>query len=342
MAQIGHAMELNKEHRLKTWPDYFQPLLDSVKYFEIRQNDRNFQVGDRLILHEYDPNADRGSRYTGRSLERTISYMTDFAQQDGWVVLGFDADAALRQRFVDLQKASGLVIEKAGDMNWAESMLKMAEANAALRTRLEAVEQVRDEYYASLGETLESEDDLRQRLAQMEQKLQDKTNATAQWLDNELLHKANAELHRKVKDLHRQLDEAQARVTSLEDQVKAYEGGALHDQLVAQQMLIAEQADRVQELEQTTLADAPHAHCQEVDTELILARQTIRDLQATLAMAQERIEQLKEVLQSLYDVQNGPPLFKYEKEWNAAMIQAKQALTPAREQSIPLDSRGKP
>lgn len=40
-------------HHLKTKPEYFQAVINGKKPFEIRYNDRNFQVGDRVILEEY-------------------------------------------------------------------------------------------------------------------------------------------------------------------------------------------------------------------------------------------------------------------------------------------------
>lgn len=40
-------------HHLKTKPKYFQAVINGKKPFEIRFNDRNFQVSDRVILEEY-------------------------------------------------------------------------------------------------------------------------------------------------------------------------------------------------------------------------------------------------------------------------------------------------
>ena len=40
-------------HHLKTKPEYFQAVIERKKPFEIRYNDRNFQIGDRVILEEY-------------------------------------------------------------------------------------------------------------------------------------------------------------------------------------------------------------------------------------------------------------------------------------------------
>ncbi|WP_252353668.1 ASCH/PUA domain-containing protein [Aeromonas jandaei] len=73
-------------HELKILPRYFQPVLDGTKPFEIRDNsDRNFQEGDTVTLNEWD-----GERYTGRSAKRLITFVTDYAQQPGFVVFGMD------------------------------------------------------------------------------------------------------------------------------------------------------------------------------------------------------------------------------------------------------------
>lgn len=57
-------------HELKTYPQYFQQSIDGNKPFEIRLNDRNFQVGDIVILKEWD-----NIRYSGRKLRGTIQYI---------------------------------------------------------------------------------------------------------------------------------------------------------------------------------------------------------------------------------------------------------------------------
>lgn len=59
-------------HELKTYPHYFQETMDGHKPFEIRLNDRNFQVGDIVILKEWD-----NIRYSGRELRGVIQYILD-------------------------------------------------------------------------------------------------------------------------------------------------------------------------------------------------------------------------------------------------------------------------
>lgn len=65
-------------HILKTWPDYFQKILEGRKTAEWRKNDRDFCFGDYLILQEYKP---KEELYTGRvSLVR----VTDIVQTESF------------------------------------------------------------------------------------------------------------------------------------------------------------------------------------------------------------------------------------------------------------------
>ena len=42
-------------HYLKTWPAYYDSVASGEKTFEIRQNDRGFQVGDVVVLQRTLP-----------------------------------------------------------------------------------------------------------------------------------------------------------------------------------------------------------------------------------------------------------------------------------------------
>ena len=88
-----------KIHQLKSWPDYFEPVLAGLKNFELRHNDRKFAVGDVLHLREFD---DRKGTYTGRECRRRITYMLDGigpgaitplkGLSRGYAILGLSAD----------------------------------------------------------------------------------------------------------------------------------------------------------------------------------------------------------------------------------------------------------
>jgi len=49
------------------------------------------------------------------------------------------------------------------------------------------------------------------------------------------------------------------------------------------------------------------------------------------AYASEKVEKLRNALETLRDLQNGPPLVKYETEWKKCMDRVAQALTDAEE-----------
>lgn len=72
-----------REHELKTWPPYFEAVLEGRKTFEIRRDDRGFGVGDTLLLKEWDPRGsftDFGGRYTLREIRCRVVYIVHGGQ----------------------------------------------------------------------------------------------------------------------------------------------------------------------------------------------------------------------------------------------------------------------
>ncbi|MEC0329184.1 DUF3850 domain-containing protein [Paenibacillus macerans] len=74
------------EHHLKINTEFFEPVLRQDKSFEIRKNDRNYLIGDLIILNEWEPSK---KQYTGRKVKGVITYITDFEQKDNYVVFSF-------------------------------------------------------------------------------------------------------------------------------------------------------------------------------------------------------------------------------------------------------------
>ena len=60
-----------KYHYLKTWPVFYADVECGAKTFEVRKNDRNFQVGDILCLREYEP---KTKEYSGENLLVSVDY----------------------------------------------------------------------------------------------------------------------------------------------------------------------------------------------------------------------------------------------------------------------------
>jgi hypothetical protein len=103
-----------KTHNLKTWPEYFKLVKNDIKKYEFRKNDRNFEVGDLLVLEEFNPcircfgsgrvwDGNAGDRtscdcspehgtYTGRNITRTITHiLQDFpGLEKGYVILSLE------------------------------------------------------------------------------------------------------------------------------------------------------------------------------------------------------------------------------------------------------------
>ena len=103
-------------HYLKTWPEYFNEVLSGRKPFEWRVDDRDFKLGDTLVLQEYIPhqeNPGREGRYTGREIRKTVSYLfSPWATNKRTVVMAFaplpDGEAVAWQ-YIGMDGKPGIV-----------------------------------------------------------------------------------------------------------------------------------------------------------------------------------------------------------------------------------------
>lgn len=91
-----------KIHELKCSHNFYMDIVNGRKTFEVRKNDREFAVGDMLLLRDW---ADYGNwpadtnhvqhRYTGSSCSARIIYILDHTQfhaglKRGYVVMGLE------------------------------------------------------------------------------------------------------------------------------------------------------------------------------------------------------------------------------------------------------------
>jgi hypothetical protein len=95
-------------HYLKTWPVFFEDVRTGRKPFEIRLDDRKFDVDDVLILQEWDPDVaakdedNPSAGYTGRDLRKRVTYVLlpgkeCPALKDGYCVMGLGPDVSARE-----------------------------------------------------------------------------------------------------------------------------------------------------------------------------------------------------------------------------------------------------
>lgn len=85
------------QHDLKILEEFLGAVVDGLKSFEVRRNDRDFRVGDVLNLKEWD---NLHEAFTGVRVQRRVSYITDYEQKPGFVVLGLQNWLVIRARKV--------------------------------------------------------------------------------------------------------------------------------------------------------------------------------------------------------------------------------------------------
>lgn len=78
---------LAQVHRLKTETKFFKDVKSGIKQFDVRKNDRDFQIGDTLILEEFDPTS---GTYKPGWIPKLITYKLDDSRfvKEGFVILG--------------------------------------------------------------------------------------------------------------------------------------------------------------------------------------------------------------------------------------------------------------
>jgi len=88
------------EHDLKTWPSFFNAIAEGRKTFEARRADRDFDVGDVLILHEWDPTRNGSALsdcagYTTREMRVRVTYVLrggEFGVLPGYCVMAIQRE----------------------------------------------------------------------------------------------------------------------------------------------------------------------------------------------------------------------------------------------------------
>ncbi|VTU44903.1 DUF3850 domain-containing protein [Variovorax sp. RA8] len=113
----AQAPPARRIHELKTDPEVFQASWDGLKTFEIRVNDRDFQVGDSLYLLETEHTGEEMRAgaplvYTGRTLRKVVSHvLTGYGLAPGWCCLSHTTQQAPAHPVDTTRDALGLLID---------------------------------------------------------------------------------------------------------------------------------------------------------------------------------------------------------------------------------------
>lgn len=75
-------------HAVKTWLNYFKPQESGEKLFELRKDDRPYNVGDFFLSQEFD---NAKNEYTGKETTYIITYILRdadfFGLKNGYCIL---------------------------------------------------------------------------------------------------------------------------------------------------------------------------------------------------------------------------------------------------------------
>jgi hypothetical protein len=132
-------------HELKILPQYYQAVREGIKNFELRKNDRNFNVKDILILKEHEEPVG----YTGRKIIKEVSYVFEGGQyglDKGFCILGLKNSLCVELKNIDLNETTLM-----------NQLKKVKEENEGFETAIirndinNAIEEFWDKVQSSLG-----------------------------------------------------------------------------------------------------------------------------------------------------------------------------------------------
>ena len=76
-----------KTVRKKILPEYFDAVQGYRKNFELRKDEDNIQVGDELILEEW--NGEYTGNYTLRKVTYVLRNVPEYGLKDGYCIIGW-------------------------------------------------------------------------------------------------------------------------------------------------------------------------------------------------------------------------------------------------------------
>lgn len=83
---MGKRLPIN--HEIKILPQYYEAVSKGIKQFELRKDDRDYQVGDLVRLREWD-----GKEYTGSKMIVGIKYVLrdcpEYGLMEGYCIFGW-------------------------------------------------------------------------------------------------------------------------------------------------------------------------------------------------------------------------------------------------------------
>ena len=122
-----------KKIEKKVLPEYYKEIRSHRKMFELRKDDSDYEVGDILILREWD-----GEKYTGCLTSFEITYILrncpEYGLMDGYCILSLQTpgwDSIIRSPIVTLEGGGEMKIERMTEIETS----KLATGSTSITTR---------------------------------------------------------------------------------------------------------------------------------------------------------------------------------------------------------------
>jgi len=68
-----------KKIEKKTWPEFFQKIINGDKTYDLRLNDFEVEEGDIIVFQEWNPDT---KNYTGREIEKKVGFVGKWKVND--------------------------------------------------------------------------------------------------------------------------------------------------------------------------------------------------------------------------------------------------------------------
>ena len=84
---------MRKTHKLKCIDPFYSQVVDGVKRFELRKDDRGFEVGDNLELRLYDPTTSKENKkgYIVAEISYILRDAPEYGLTPGYCILSLDS-----------------------------------------------------------------------------------------------------------------------------------------------------------------------------------------------------------------------------------------------------------
>ena len=100
-------------HYLKIKPEYYKDVECGLKTFELRKNDRDFQVGDILMLIKLDGDGNETDQVTRVRVTYILKDCPQYGLKEGYAILGINADS---REFINIKDNGGILYVTAKDL----------------------------------------------------------------------------------------------------------------------------------------------------------------------------------------------------------------------------------